>query len=119
MTTKVHAIAQTGFGTGTNALYDRARPSYPTECLSYIRQVSKSTAPLNVVEIGAGTGIFTRALLAHSEWAASIGTLRAIEPSEGMRDVWTDTVDDNRCSIVKGTFDNTGVEDGWADLSDI
>ncbi|KAG2753235.1 S-adenosyl-L-methionine-dependent methyltransferase [Suillus brevipes Sb2] len=116
MTTKVHAIAQTGFGTGTNALYDRARPSYPTECLSYIRQVSKSTAPLNVVEIGAGTGIFTRALLAHSEWAASIGTLRAIEPSEGMRDVWTDTVDDNRCSIVKGTFDNTGVEDGWADL---
>jgi SAM-dependent methyltransferase len=33
-----------------------------------------------------------------------------------MRDVWTKTVDDNRSSIVKGTFDNTGVEDGWADL---
>lgn len=30
--------------------------------------------------------------------------------------MWTDTVADNRCSIVKGTFDNTGVEDGWADL---
>lgn len=116
MATNVHVIAQTGFGTGTNELYDRARPSYPTECLSYIRQVSKNTAPLNIVEIGAGTGISTRALLAHPEWATSIATLRAVEPSDGMRDVWTKTVSDNRCTIAKGTFDNTGVEDGWADL---
>jgi len=33
-----------------------------------------------------------------------------------MRDFWTKTVIDNRCTIVKGTFDDTGVEDGWADL---
>ena len=66
--------------------------------------------------IGAGTGIFTRALLAHSEWATDIGTLRAVEPSDGMRDIWTKTVKDSRATIVKGTFDNTGVEDGWADL---
>lgn len=69
-----------------------------------------------VFRIGAGTGIFSRALLAHSEWATSIGTLRAIEPSDGMCDVWRKTVDDSRSSIVKGTFDDTGVEDGWADL---
>ncbi|OAX44702.1 S-adenosyl-L-methionine-dependent methyltransferase, partial [Rhizopogon vinicolor AM-OR11-026] len=116
MTTDVHAIAQTGFGTGTNEQYDRVRPSYPTESLSYIRQIPKSTAPLNIVEIGAGTGIFTRALLAHPEWATSIGTLRAIEPSDGMCGVWTKTVKDSRATIVQGTFDNTGVEDGWADL---
>ncbi|KAG2157157.1 hypothetical protein DEU56DRAFT_867237 [Suillus clintonianus] len=106
MATKVHTVAQTGFGTGTNELYDRARPSYPAECLSYIRQVSKSTAPLNI-NCGAGTGIFTRALLAHPEWATSIGTLRAVEPSDGMCDVWTKTVNDDRSTIVKGTFDNT------------
>ena len=68
--------------------------------------------------IGAGTGIFTRALLAHPEWATSIAALKAVEPSDGMRDVWTKTVKDSdgRTAIVKGTFDNTGVEDGWADL---
>jgi hypothetical protein len=66
--------------------------------------------------IGAGTGIFTRALLNHPEWATSIGTLRAIEPSDGMRDFWMKRVQDNRCTIVNGTFDNTAVEDGWADL---
>ncbi|KAG1832695.1 S-adenosyl-L-methionine-dependent methyltransferase [Suillus variegatus] len=117
MTTSVHPNAQSGFATGTNELYDRVRPLYPADCLSYVRsQVPKSTVPLKIVEIGAGTGILTRALLAHSEWSSSIGTLRAIEPSGGMRDFWTKSVQDNRCTIVNGTFDDTGVEDGWADL---
>ncbi|OJA10363.1 hypothetical protein AZE42_07655 [Rhizopogon vesiculosus] len=116
MATNVHATAQSGFGAGTNELYDRARPSYPTESLSYIRRISKSIAPLNIVEIGAGTGIFTRALLSHPEWTTSIGALRAVDPSDDMRNFWTKTVKDNRTSIIKGTFDDTGVEDGWADL---
>ncbi|KAG2747424.1 hypothetical protein P692DRAFT_20849114 [Suillus brevipes Sb2] len=117
MTTNVHPNAHAGFATGTTEYYDRVRPSYPTNCLSYVRsQLPKSKAPLKIVEIGAGTGIFTRALLAHPEWATSIGTLRAIEPSNGMRDFWTKCVQDTRCTIVNGTFDNTGVEDGWADL---
>jgi hypothetical protein len=42
--------------------------------------------------------------------------LRAIEPSDGMRDVWMKTINDKCSPIVKGTFENTGVEDGWADL---
>ncbi|KAG2147327.1 S-adenosyl-L-methionine-dependent methyltransferase [Suillus cothurnatus] len=117
MATNVHPNAQAGFATGTNESYDRVRPPYPADCLSYARrQVPKSTTPLKIVEIGAGTGIFTRALLNHPEWATSIGTLRAIEPSDGMRDFWTKHVQDNRCTIVNGTFDNTAVEDGWADL---
>jgi hypothetical protein len=66
--------------------------------------------------IGAGSGISTRALLAHPDWATSIGTLRAIDPVDGMCDVWKKTVKDSRATIVKGTFDNTGVEDEWADL---
>ncbi|KAG2112857.1 S-adenosyl-L-methionine-dependent methyltransferase [Suillus clintonianus] len=117
MTINVHPYSQAGFATGTSEFYDQVRPSYPAECLSYIRgQVPESTAPLNIVEIGAGTGIFTRALLTHPDWATSIGTLKAIEPSDGMRDFWTKSVKDNRCTIINGTFDDTGVEDGWADL---
>ncbi|GLB34909.1 putative methyltransferase [Lyophyllum shimeji] len=112
----VHAIAQTGFGHGTNDLYDRARPSYQPLALSYIRSAVKSTTPINVVEIGAGTGIFTRALLAHPEWASSINQIKAVEPSAGMREVFSKTVRDERVAIDNGTFENSGVEDGWADL---
>ncbi|OCH94970.1 S-adenosyl-L-methionine-dependent methyltransferase [Obba rivulosa] len=112
----VHQIAAQGFGTGTNELYDRARPSYQSAVLSHVRNALKSPAPYNVVEIGAGTGIFTRALLAHPEWASAIKELRAVEPSPGMREVFARTVADERASVTEGTFDNTGVEDGWADL---
>ncbi|OBZ75599.1 putative methyltransferase-like C25B8.10 [Grifola frondosa] len=116
MAAVVHNIAKVGFGTGTNELYDCARPSYQSNALSHIRNAIKSSGPLNVVEIGAGTGIFTRALLTHPEWSSSVKQLRAIEPSEGMRDVFAKSVTDARVSIAEGTFDSTGVEDGWADL---
>lgn len=66
--------------------------------------------------IGSGTGIFTRALLAHPKWRDSVAKLKAIEPSEGMRSQFSKSVTDGRVSISEGTFDNTGVEDGWADL---
>jgi hypothetical protein len=69
-----------------------------------------------VNRIGAGTGIFTRALLAHPEWASSVRGLKAIEPSQGMREVFTEAVRDHRVATFEGTFDKTGVEDGWADL---
>ena len=70
------------------------------------------------LRIGAGTGIFTRALLAHPEWSDSVAELKAIEPSQGMRDVFSKTVVEvyPRVSIVEGTFDTTRAEDGWADL---
>jgi len=112
----VHPVAQTGFGTGTNELYDRARPSYQPYALSHIRQAVKASPPLNVVEVGAGTGIFTRAFLAHDEWASAIKEVKAVEPSEGMRGVFTKTVTDQRVSVSNGTFEEIPVEDSWADL---
>ncbi|KAL6306611.1 S-adenosyl-L-methionine-dependent methyltransferase [Sparassis latifolia] len=112
----VHSVAKAGFGTGTNELYDRARPSYQAAALSHIRNTLPASAPLNIVEIGAGTGIFTRALLAHPDWSQSVNQFRAIEPSEGMRDVFAKSVRDPRVSVADGTFDSTGVDDGWADV---
>ncbi|KAL4067962.1 S-adenosyl-L-methionine-dependent methyltransferase [Scleroderma citrinum] len=102
----VHTVAQSGFGTGTNELYDRVRPSYPAPSLSFIRSIVAKSS-LDIVEIGAGTGLFTRALLAHPDWASSIARLRAVEPSEGMR---------KKMTIEDGTFERTAVPDGWADL---
>ncbi|GBE87611.1 hypothetical protein SCP_1102880 [Sparassis crispa] len=111
----VHNIAKVSFGMGTNELYDRAQPSYQPATLSHIHNALSASASLNTVEIGAGTGIFTRALLAHPDWSHSVNQLHAIELSEGMRDVFTNFVHDPRVSITKGTFDSTGVNDGWAD----
>ncbi|KAL5532751.1 hypothetical protein ACEPAF_4525 [Sanghuangporus sanghuang] len=116
VSTKVHDVAKAGFGKGTNELYDRARPSYQPEALSLIRKAVESKLKVNVVELGAGTGIFTRALLAHPEWSDSIAELKAVEPSDGMRGVFSKSVSDPRTSISEGTFDNTGVESGWADI---
>jgi SAM-dependent methyltransferase len=40
-------------------LYDRARPSYPGEAIRWML----GDAPLDVVDLGAGTGIFSRAVV--------------------------------------------------------
>jgi len=110
----VHKVAQEGFGSGTNELYDRARPSYQPAAISHIRDAIASAQALNIVEIGAGTGIFTRALLAHPAFS-SIQALRAVEPSAGMREVFASSVKDERITVSEGTFDSTGAPDASAD----
>ncbi|KAF9242133.1 S-adenosyl-L-methionine-dependent methyltransferase [Melanogaster broomeanus] len=116
--THIHTVAQVGFGTGTNELYDRARPSYPKDSVSFIKKAAKTTAPLNIVEVGAGTGLFTRAFLAHDDGdETKIASLKAIEPSAGMRAVFKQKMTNDVVTISDGTFDNIpSVEDGWADL---
>ncbi|KAG6814380.1 hypothetical protein H0H92_010966 [Tricholoma furcatifolium] len=112
----VHATAQTGFGQGTNEHYDKSRPSYQGFSLDYIRDAVKSVSDVNIVEIGAGTGIFTRALLSHPRWSTDVKQIKAVEPSAGMREVFEKTVKDERVTIQDGTFDTTGVDEHWADL---
>ncbi|KAH9842602.1 S-adenosyl-L-methionine-dependent methyltransferase [Rhodofomes roseus] len=111
----VHKMAQEGFGTGTNELYDRARPSYQPAAISHIRDAISSPPPLNIVEIGAGTGIFTRALLAQPAFSSSIQSLSAVEPSAGMREVFASSVNDPRVTVSEGTFDATGAPDASVD----
>ncbi|KAJ7100644.1 S-adenosyl-L-methionine-dependent methyltransferase [Mycena belliarum] len=115
MAAPIHPTSQGGFAKGTNELYNKARPQYQPKALSHLRGAIKSTGPLNVVEVGAGTGLFTRALLAHPGWAA-IRAVRAVEPSEGMREAFAKYTADERVVLSGGTFDATGVESGWADL---
>ena len=33
-----------------------------------------------------------------------------------MRDVFSKTISDDRVSVAEGTFQQTNIEDGWADL---
>ncbi|THH05762.1 hypothetical protein EW145_g4552 [Phellinidium pouzarii] len=113
---KVHPISTAGYGPGKSELYDKVRPGYAPKVLSHIRKTISMKEGLKIVEIGCGSGIFTRNLLAHPEWSASIAELKCIEPNEGMRAVFADTVKDPRVSLYDGTFDTTGVPDGWADV---
>ncbi|KAJ7176634.1 S-adenosyl-L-methionine-dependent methyltransferase [Mycena filopes] len=111
----VHAYSQAGFQKGTNELYNKARAQYQPEALSHLRLAIQSSKHLNIVEIGSGTGLFTRALLAHEEWK-EIHSLKAVDPSEGMRETFAKYTTDPRVTVSDGTFDKTGVESGWADV---
>lgn len=55
--------------------YDRVRPGYPAEVVRW----ALGTAPLHVVDLGAGTGKLTRVLLAEGH------SVVAVEPDAAMR----------------------------------
>jgi SAM-dependent methyltransferase len=103
----IHKAASVGFGTAeSTATYERARPSYPPDAIDrfLVRALSRTYPPgrphspdsgpiqqINVLDVGAGTGIFTRLLhsrLLHYEEHVDPTvkfSLVAVEPVEGMR----------------------------------
>ncbi|KAK7461689.1 hypothetical protein VKT23_008117 [Stygiomarasmius scandens] len=115
----VHEQSAKGYSDKSSEYYDKARPSYPLALYSYIRQtVGINKKSLNVIEIGSGTGIFTRGLLNHLGWHSDIAELKAIEPSAGMREIFSKNIidDEVNVSVSEGTFDSTGAPGKWADM---
>jgi SAM-dependent methyltransferase len=55
--------------------YDKARPTYPASALTWVL----GTSPLRVVDLGAGTGLLTRAVMALGHGVIPV------EPDAGMR----------------------------------
>jgi len=81
----IHPTANAFTISGASGLYDKARPSYPAATLSHIFKIAQTLpTPIDVVEVGSGTGIFTRLLF--SAPPNTIRSITAIEPSTGMRD---------------------------------
>lgn len=62
MTAGVHRAAATGFADGAD-IYAASRPAYPAEALDWLRDRMGIGPDSSVVEVGAGTGLFTRLLL--------------------------------------------------------
>jgi len=118
MVSHVHSMAAKGFAAGTNELYDRARPTFPQPAIDALyASLPSRTAPLNILEMGCGTGLFTRSLLANAHFSARTGSLLATDPSEGMLAVFKERLaNDSRVSCAEGTFDRLPAKDGWADL---
>lgn len=97
---------------GRVAVYDKARPGYPSPLMVWIAQVVRPAAC--IAEIGAGTGLFTEPLLA-------LGMrVMAIEPNDEMRVVLTErlaaAVHDGRLDVLDGTAEHTGLRPGTVDL---
>lgn len=74
----IHAAAETGFSTDA-ARYARGRPDYPAEIDGWLRETLKLGLGKFVVDLGAGTGKFTRRLIATG------AKVIAVEPLAAMR----------------------------------
>lgn len=130
-TARYHHVAERFSHVGNSGLYDKARPAYPAECArspssrlticrlveEIVRSVGKDE--LDVLDVGAGTGIFSRLLLPYPE----IRTLTAVEPVEGMRVDWQRNMDKAvtpqttaKLSIIDGIFENIPLPTASVDL---
>ena len=59
--TGVHTSAQQGFSTQA-VTYAQGRPDYPRQLTGWLAETLRIDAQSNVIDLGAGTGKFTRLL---------------------------------------------------------
>lgn len=71
-------LGKTGFDNGS--LYDAVRPSYPDAALNYFVATFGLDQSTHVLDLGAGSGIFSRQL------RPFVGRVTAVEPSASMRE---------------------------------
>jgi SAM-dependent methyltransferase len=89
------------------ATYERARPDYPASVVRFLGRELGLGPGTTVVELGAGTGKFTRAI---APWRAA---RVAIEPTPGMRAVFREVVPD--VLLFDGTAEAIPLPDASAD----
>jgi SAM-dependent methyltransferase len=75
----MHEIAAAGFSAGVDA-YERGRPEYPQQIVAFIVERLAISADSDVLDLAAGTGKFTRALLPTG------ARVVAVEPLSAMRE---------------------------------
>ncbi|MCI4324915.1 MAG: class I SAM-dependent methyltransferase [Thermoplasmata archaeon] len=101
----VHPLARAFDTVGPE--YERGRPDYPPEAVQYLAEVLGLGPGRTVVDLGSGTGKFTRAL-------RPLGShLLAIEPSEGMRAVFRSQLPD--VEVRDGSAEAIPLPDASAD----
>jgi len=87
--------------------YERSRPDYPAAAVRHLGRVLDLHRGRTVVEVGAGTGKFTRAM---APWGAA---RVAVEPTAGMRRVFAEAVPG--VAVVDGAAEALPLPDGFAD----
>jgi SAM-dependent methyltransferase len=95
-----------GFGPSAR-IYERSRPSYPRPAVDELVGRLRIDTISRVVELGAGTGKFTRLLRPHA------GVVIAVEPIAGMRAEFTAVLPD--VPLLAGLAEQIPVASGAAD----
>jgi ubiquinone/menaquinone biosynthesis C-methylase UbiE len=93
------------FGTRADD-YEKGRPDYPPAAIRVLTEALGITAGSTVVDLAAGTGKLTRALL------PSGARVVAVEPVAGMRDSLVSTVPG--VEVLEGTAEQIPLPDGFA-----
>ncbi len=104
----IHEKAAKGFQIAGDA-YERGRPEYPVEALSYLIESLNITEDSLLVDIGAGTGKFTK-LLRNSN-----AKIIAVEPVDGMRKKFKELLPS--LEIVSGTAESMPFENFSVDCA--
>lgn len=95
--TGVHTSAQQGFSTQA-ITYAQGRPDYPRQLTGWLAETLRIDAQSSVIDLGAGTGKFTRLL------STLAPTLTAVEPVAAMGAQLTKLLPDVR--LVNGTAES-------------
>lgn len=101
----VHEKAALGYDRAATP-YNRSRPSYPDAAIRLLLTELDLDAGKHVVEFGAGTGIFTRQLVAHGL------RVTAVEPVAAMREKLAALAE---VAVSPGTAEASELADGVAD----
>jgi SAM-dependent methyltransferase len=104
----MHPSAARGYQSASEA-YERGRPSYPAEAVTYLIETLGLSDQSTVVEPGAGTGKFTRLLTEQTR--ATI----AVEPVEAMRRVLRATTP--KALVVGGYAESLPLADACVDAA--
>jgi len=104
--TGVHTSAQQGFSTQA-VTYAQGRPDYPRQLTGWLADTLRINAQSSVIDLGAGTGKFTRLL------STLAPTLTAVEPVAAMGAQLTKLLPDVR--LVNGTAESIPLPSASAD----
>lgn len=102
----VHSAAATGFEAGADT-YARGRPDYPAELDAWLRDVAHIAPGRTVLDLGAGTGKFTKRLVGLG------ASVIAVEPVAAMRSRLA--ADLPQVTTLEGTADCIPVPDASVD----
>ena len=98
-------MENTGLFTGKSDDYARFRPAYPAAAIDALRC---RTSGEHLLDVGAGTGIFTRLLLPR------FARVTALEPNPAMREKFNQLLPGIRC--LDTTAEVTGLPDNSVDI---
>ncbi len=105
------SFGRTAFGADA-ANYHKARPPYPEETWAALRERAGLSSGIDILEIGAGTGLATAQLLAHEP-----RSLVAIEPDHRLADYLRAFLPDARLEVMATPFEDADLPASRFDLA--